>query len=88
MVGRVVCGAVEDVAKDKELVVVDEHGPEVDEGEEGKVDILVQGHDKQDDLVRQGLDVSVNEMEGMRCKGGRDDPLVMGLKYTHVKTYL
>jgi hypothetical protein len=79
MVGRVVCGTVKDVAEDKELVVVDKHGPEVHKGEERKVDILVQGHNEQDDLVRERLDVSVHEMEGVRCERSGDDPLVVGL---------
>ena len=61
------------------LTVVDHNGPEVDEGEQDQVGDLVKRQDHWVDVVGQGLEVTVDWVEGMGGEWSADQPLVVRL---------
>ncbi len=62
------CGAVYDglegVAGDH-VRVVDEDGPKVDKDEEAEVDHAVEGEEEYEEVVRDGLEVAIDWVEGV-----------------------
>jgi hypothetical protein len=64
----VVCRAVDDFLKrvaSDEVRVVDQDGPEVDGDKETKVNEAVEGEDEDDAVIRNGLEISVERVEGI-----------------------
>ena len=71
MVRRAVDDRLERVSGDH-VRVVDEDGPAVNDHEEAEVQLAVEGEEVDDEVVRDGLGVSVERMERVRCEGRRD----------------
>ena len=75
MVQRMVRGTVDDrlerVSGDH-VRVVDEDGPAVDDHEEAEVQLTVEREEVDEEVVRDGLGVSVERVERVRCEGRRD----------------
>ena len=44
--------------------------PEVDDNEQEEIEFAVEGEQEDEDVVREGLEVSVEWVEGMRCEWG------------------
>ena len=72
-------GAVDDGRVGDVLAVVDEDGPDVDEGEEGDVGELLQREQEREDVVGQALREAVQRVEGVAGEGRGHDPLVVRL---------
>ena len=79
MMQRVTGGAVNDGVVGEVLAVVDQNGPEVDKDEENHICDLGEREQEREDVVRDGLAPTVDRVEGVACKWGRHDPLVVGL---------
>ena len=71
MVRRVVDDRLERVSGDH-VRVVDEDGPAVDDHEEAEVQLTVEGKEVDEEVVRDGLGVSVERVERVRREGRRD----------------
>lgn len=61
------------------LAVVNEDGPDVDEHKESNVGKLLQREEEGEDVVWQGLRVSIKWVECVRRERGRHNPLVVRL---------
>lgn len=61
------------------LTIVNQHSPDVDETKKTQVSQLLEREEEREDVVWQTLHVTINWVESMRGKGGRNDPLVMRL---------
>jgi hypothetical protein len=57
---------------DDHVRVVDGDGPQVDEGKEAEVGVLVEREEKDEPVVRQGLDIAIDGMKRMGGKGSGD----------------
>jgi len=57
--------------------VVNEDGPKVDQDEQDEVEMSLEGEDEGEEVVRDGLGITIHWVEGMRCEGRGDDPLVV-----------
>lgn len=77
MVHGVACGAVDDGAVGDVFAVVDEDGPEIDEGEEEDVGVFIEREEEGVDVVWDGLGPAVDGVEGVRGVGCRHDPFVV-----------
>ena len=69
------CGTVDDRLErvaGNHVRVVDENRPEVHKEEQAEVELAVEREDKDEEVVRHGLEVSVERMECMRREGSRD----------------
>jgi len=64
--------------------IVNEHRPDVDSHEEGEVEVFLDGEEVGEDVVGEGLEVSVNGVEGIGGKGSGYDPFVVGLVHVLV----
>ena len=52
--------------------VVNEDGPAVDDHEEAEVQLTVEGEEVDEEVVRDGLGVSIERVERVRREGGGD----------------
>jgi hypothetical protein len=79
MMHGVASGTVDNGIIGNVFTIVNEHGPDVDEDEEGDVSKLLEGEDEGEHMVGQALSIAVQWMKGMRCIRCRHDPLMVGL---------
>lgn len=84
MVHGVASGAVDDWVIRVELAVVDQNGPDLDEGEEGDVCELLEGKEEGEDVVWHALRPAVKWVEGVAGEGRGQNPLVVRLVETLV----
>lgn len=65
------------MALGNELILTDEDGPDVNEGEQNNVGDLVQGEDEREDVIGHALRETVNGMESMaRIRCGHDPSMM------------
>lgn len=79
MVNTMTCCAIDDGTVGVVLSVVDEDGPDVDEGKEGNVREFLQREQEWKEVVWNRLREAIERMERMRGVRGGHDPLVMRL---------
>lgn len=79
MVHGVAGGSVDDGRIGDVLAVVDEHGPDLDEGKEGDVRKLMQRENEWEDVIWEALRVAVEWVEGDARVGSRHDPFMVRL---------
>ena len=75
MVEGVMCWTVDHILKrmiSDHVRVVNEDGPKVDEDEEDEVKVSLEGEDEDKKVIWDGLGISVDWVEGMRCERGRN----------------
>ena len=77
MMHRVASSAVDDGRVGVVLPVVDEDGPDVDEGEESYVGELLEREEKREQVVGGGLREAIEGMEGVGCVRSGHDPFVV-----------
>lgn len=78
MVHGVAGGAVDEGRVGDIFAIVDQHGPDLDEGEEGDVCEFMQGEDEREEVVWQALRVAIEWVEGDARVGRWHDPFVVG----------
>lgn len=83
----VTCGTVNHWVSGQVLTVMDHHGPEVHKREQDQITELVKWEKEWVDVIWQGLTVTINWVEGMRCKWSCNQPLVMWLMKHLVNTW-
>ena len=70
------------------LAVVDEDGPDIDEGEQGDVRQLLQREKEREDVVGQALAPAIDWVKGVTCVGCWHDPFVVWLVERLVHTWM
>ena len=76
----VMCGSIDDVLQPMtgdHVRIMDEHRPDVHPHEEGKMEVLLDGEEVGEDVVGEGLEVSVDWVERIGGEGGGYDPFVV-----------
>lgn len=79
MVDGVMGGRIDDIGVELVFAVVDQDRPQVDGAKHAQVDVLLHGYAEDKDMVRNRLEVAVQEVESVGGVWCRDDPLVVGL---------
>lgn len=79
VVHSVAGSTIDDGAVRHVLAVVDQDGPDLDEGEEQNVGELLQREDEREKVIRDALCIAVKRVESMRSIRSRHDPFVVRL---------